>query len=78
MTPKQLLRRLREIERLQRSIRSKYLYTLPPPRGSPLLMALEKKMAIDLIEYYQLHYNQLFNQYQTQTENGKDRFIFQQ
>jgi len=43
MTPKQLLRRLREIERLQRSIRAKYLYTLNPTRGSPLLMALEKK-----------------------------------
>ena len=78
MTPKQLLRRLRAIERLQRSIRSKYLYTLHPTRGSPLLMALEKKMAVDLIEYYQLHYNELFNQYQKKTENGKDRFIFQQ
>jgi hypothetical protein len=41
-------------------------------------MALEKKMAVDLIEYYQLHYNELFNQYQTKIENGKDRFIFQQ
>jgi hypothetical protein len=78
MTPKQLLRRLRAIERLQRSIRAKHLYTLNPTRGSPLLMALEKKMAVDLIEYYQLHYNELFNQYQTKTENGKDRFIFQQ
>jgi hypothetical protein len=78
MPPKQLLRRLRAIERLQRSIRAKYLYTLNPTRGSPLLMALEKKMAVDLIEYYQLHYNELFNQYQTKTENGKDRFIFQQ
>jgi len=78
MTPKQLLRRLRAIERLQRSIRAKYLYTLHPPRGSPLIMALEKKMAIDLIEYYQLHYNQLFNQYQQKTNYGKDRFVFQQ
>ncbi len=35
-------------------------------------------MAVDLIEYYQLIYNELFNQYQKKTENGKDRFIFQQ
>jgi hypothetical protein len=61
MTPKQALKRLRAIERLQRSIRSRYLHSLPPPRGTPLQMALSKKMAVDLIEYYQLEYNQIFS-----------------
>jgi hypothetical protein len=62
MTPKQALKRLRAIERLQRAIRSRYLNTLPPPRGTPLQMALIKKMALDYIDFLQLEFNSIFQQ----------------
>jgi len=62
MTPKQALKRLRAIERLQRAIRSRYLHSLPPPRGTPLQMALIKKMALDYIDFLQLEFNSIFQQ----------------
>jgi hypothetical protein len=62
MNHKHAIKRLRAIERLQRGIRSKYLHALPPPRGTPLQMALIKKMAADYIDYLQLEYNLIFSQ----------------
>lgn len=77
MTGKQILRRLRAIERLQRQIRAKFLYA-QPSRGSPLQEALIKKMAFDLIDFYQLQYNDLFSTYQNLYYNDQTSFIFQQ
>jgi len=77
MTGKQILRRLRAIERLQRQIRAKFLYA-QPSRGSPLQQAIIKKMAFDLIDYYQLQYNDLFFTYKTLYPNDQARLIFQQ
>jgi len=77
MTGKQILRRLRAIERLQRQIRAKFLYA-QPSRGSPLQEALIKKMAFDLIDFYQLQYNDLFSIYQKLYPNDQARLIFQQ
>jgi hypothetical protein len=76
MTTKQALKRLRAIERLQRSIRSRYLHSLPPPRGTPLQNAIIKKMAVDLIEFYQLEYNQILSTLKT-FYNDQDYVIFQ-
>jgi hypothetical protein len=77
MTGKQILRRLRAIERLQRQIRAKFLYA-QPSRGSPLQQAIIKKMALDLIDFYQLQFNDLFLTYQNLYSNDKTSFIFQQ
>ena len=77
MTGKQILRRLRAIERLQRRIRAKFLYA-QPSRGSPLQQAIIKKMALDLIDFYQLQYNDLFFTYQNLYSNDQISFIFQQ
>ena len=77
MTGKQILRRLRAIERLQRQIRAKFLYA-QPSRGSPLQQAIIKKMAFDLIDFYQLQYNDLFSTYQKLFPNDQARLIFQQ
>lgn len=77
MTGKQILRRLRAIERLQRQIRAKFLYA-QPSRGSPLQQAIIKKMALDLIDFYQLQYNDLFSTYQKLFPNDQARLIFQQ
>ena len=77
MTGKQILRRLRAIERLQRQIRAKFLYA-QPSRGSPLQQAIIKKMALDLIDFYQLQFNDLFFTYQKLFPNDQARLIFQQ
>jgi len=77
MTPKQILRRLRAIERLQRQIRAKFLYA-QNSRGSPIQDAIIKKMAIDLIEFYQLQYNDLFKTYKNLFPYDQASFIFQQ
>jgi len=77
MTGKQILRRLRAIERLQRQIRSKFIYA-QPSRGSPIQQAIIKKMALDLIDFYQLQYNDLFSTYQNLYSNDQASFIFQQ
>ena len=77
MTGKQILRRLRAIERLQRQIRAKFLYA-QPSRGSPIQESLIKKMAFDLIDFYQLQYNDLFSTYQKLYPDDQARLIFQQ
>ena len=77
MTGKQILRRLLAIERLQRQIRAKFLYA-QPSRGSPLQQAIIKKMALDLIDFYQLQFNDLFFTYQKLFPNDQARLIFQQ
>jgi hypothetical protein len=77
MTPKQIYRRLRAIERLQRQIRAKFLYA-QNSRGSPIQDAIVKKMALDLIEFYQLQYNDLFKTYKNLFPDDQASFIFQQ
>lgn len=77
MTPKQIYRRLRAIERLQRQIRAKFLYA-QNSRGSPIQEAIIKKMALDLIEFYQLQYNDLFKTYKNHFPDDQASFIFQQ
>lgn len=76
MTHKQAIKRLRAIERLQRSIRSKYLHTRPPPTGSNLQKALLIKMAVDYIEYLQLEFNLILSQFKN-LQNEPDYNLLQ-
>lgn len=75
MNQKQAIKRLRAIERHQRSIRSRYLHTRPPPTGTNLQKALLLKMAVDYIEYLQLEFNLIFSQLKTSQNEPNYNFL---